>query len=157
VLRTLTAYMRAAVPRLDEPVTTLGRELQLAEAYLQLMQLRMPDRLQFALHVDDAARSLRCPSVALLTLVENAVRHGIDPSEAGGRIDIHVERAGGRCTVRVVDTGLGLGAGASGLGTGLSTLRERLQLTFGAAAHLDLRPRSPHGVCAELDLPAVEA
>jgi LytS/YehU family sensor histidine kinase len=157
VLRTLTAYMRAAVPRLDEPVTTLGRELQLAEAYLALMQLRMPDRLQFAVHVDDAARSLRCPSVTPLTLVENAVRHGIDPSEDGGRIDIHVERAGGRCTVRVVDTGLGLGPGASGLGTGLSTLRERLRLTFGDAAHLDVRARSPRGVCAELDLPAVEA
>lgn len=81
----------------------------------------------------------------------------LDPSEDGGRIDIHVERAGERCTVRVVDTGLGLGTGASGLGTGLSTLRERLQLTFGAAAHLDVRARSPRGVCAELDLPAVEA
>jgi signal transduction histidine kinase len=159
VLRTLTAYMRAAVPRLDEPVTTLGRELQLAEAYLQLMQLRMPDRLQFTLHVDDTARSLRCPSLTLLTLVENAVRHGIDPSEDGGRIDLHVERAGERCTVRVVDTGLGLGlgTGAGGLGTGLSTLRERLQLTFGDAAHLDVRPGSPRGVCAELDLPAIEA
>jgi hypothetical protein len=161
VLRTLTAYMRAAVPRLDEPVTTLGRELQLAEAYLQLMELRMPDRLRFALHVDDAARSLRCPSLTLLTLVENAVRHGIDPSEDGGRIDVHVERAGERCTVRVVDTGLGLGlglgAGTGSLGTGLATLRERLQLTFGGAAHLDVRAGSPRGVCAELDLPAVEA
>jgi len=178
VLRTLTAYLRAAVPRLDEPVTTLGRELQLAEAYLDLMQLRMPDRLQFALHVDDTARSLRCPSVTLLTLVDNAVRHGIDPSEDGGRIDIHVERAGDRCTVRVVDTGLGLGTsagglgtsagglgagagglgtGAGGLGTGLSTLRERLQLIFGDAARLDVRAGSPRGVCAELDLPAVEA
>jgi len=157
VLRTLTAYLRAAVPRLDEPVTTLGRELELVEAYLELMQLRMPDRLQFALHVDAAARSLRCPSVTLLTLVENAVRHGIDPSEDGGRIDIHVERAGARCTVRVVDTGLGLGSGAGGLGTGLATLRERLQLSFGDAARLDLRARSPRGACAELELPAVEA
>jgi hypothetical protein len=157
VLRTLTAYMRAAVPRLDEPVTTLGHELQLAEAYLQLMQLRMPDRLQFALHVDDAARAQRCPSVTLLTLVENAVRHGIDPSEDGGRIDIHVQRTGERCTVRVVDTGLGLGIQPSGLGTGLSTLRERLRLTFGDAAQLHVRPNSPRGVCAELELPAVEA
>jgi Histidine kinase len=157
VLRTLTAYLRAAVPRLDEPVTTLGHELQLAEAYLRLMQLRMPDRLAFALHVDDAARGLRCPSVTLLTLVENAVRHGIDPSEEGGRIDIHVQRTGDRCTVRVVDTGLGLGTGASGLGTGLSTLRERLELLFGDAAQLHVRPQSPRGVCAELDLPAVEA
>ena len=61
------------------------------------MHMRMPDRLQFALHVDESALTLRCPPTTLLTLVENAVRHGIDPSEEGGRIDIDVERRGERC------------------------------------------------------------
>ncbi len=74
--------------------------------------------------------------MTLLTLVENAVRHGIDPSEEGGRIDIHVQRRGDRCVVRVSDTGAGLRQTGNGLGTGLSTLRERLQLTFGGDAQL---------------------
>ena len=136
VLQSLINYLRAAVPRLNEPATTLGRELQLVQAYLELMHMRMPDRLQFALHVDDAALALRCPPMTLLTLVENAVRHGIDPSEEGGRIDISVQRRGDRCLLRVSDTGAGLRQAETGLGTGLSTLRERLQLTFGGDVQL---------------------
>jgi hypothetical protein len=157
VLRSLVAYLRAAVPRLNEAATTLGQELELVEAYLELMHMRMPDRLQFALHVDDAARTLRCPPMTLLTLVENAVRHGIDPSEDGGRIDIHVQRRGDRCAVRVSDTGAGLKAANGGLGTGLSTLRERLQLTFRGDAELRVAAQRTTGVSAELDFPAREA
>jgi two-component sensor histidine kinase len=153
VLRSLIAYLRAAVPRLHEPATTLREELQLVQAYLELMHMRMPDRLQFALHVDDAALAQRCPPMTLLTLVENAVRHGIDPSEEGGRIDIHVRLRGDRCVVRVCDTGVGLRPSGNGLGTGLSTLRERLQLIFGADAELRVSAQEPRGVCAELVLP----
>ena len=156
VLRSLTAYLRAAVPRLHEPVTTFDDELRLVQAYLELMHLRMPDRLEFALVIDDAARALRCPPVTLLTLVENAVRHGIDPSEQGGRIDLHVERRGDRCWVQVRDTGVGLGATDDGQGTGLASLRERLQLIFGPSAVLRVHDQEPRGVCAELELPAVE-
>jgi hypothetical protein len=157
VLRRLVAYLRAAVPRLNEPATTLGQELELVQAYLELMHMRMPDRLQFALHADDAVRALRCPPMTLLTLVENAVRHGIDPSEEGGRIDIQVQRRGDRCVVRVDDTGGGLKPVNGGLGTGLSTLRERLQLTFGGDAELRVAAQQPSGVSAELDFPAREA
>ncbi|KRE89723.1 histidine kinase [Frateuria sp. Soil773] len=162
VLDSLVAYLRAAVPRLHEPAsTTFGQELQLVRAYLELMHMRMPDRLDFALHVDEAALALRCPPMTLLTLVENAVGHGIDPSEDGGRIDVHVRRHGDRCAVRVDDTGVGLRAGGGhaggGLGTGLATLRERLRLGFGADAQLRIGARQPHGVRAELDMPAREA
>jgi signal transduction histidine kinase len=154
VLASLIAYLRAAVPRLHEPVTTLGQELQLVRAYLELMHLRMPDRLQFTWNVDAAALDLRCPPMTLLTLVENAVRHGIDPSEEGGRIEIQVQLKDGRCQVRVSDTGIGLQQTGNGPGTGLSTLRERLQLTFGGDAQLRLSSLEPHGVCAELEFPA---
>ncbi|HVQ24136.1 MAG TPA: ATP-binding protein, partial [Planctomycetota bacterium] len=154
VLRSLVAYLRAAVPRLDEPATTLGREVELVRAYLELMHMRMPDRLQFALHVDEGALGLRCPPMTLLTLVENAVRHGIDPSEEGGRIDIHVERHGERCRLRVLDTGVGLRPSGGSLGTGLAALRERLALIFGDDARLSVTAREPNGVCAEVDLPA---
>ena len=154
VLASLIAYLRAAVPRMHEAATTLGQELDLVRAYLELMQMRMPDRLQFALHIDPAATGLRCPPMTLLTLVENAVRHGIDPSEEGGRIEVDVWLRDGRCLVRVTDTGVGLKLTGGGLGTGLSTLRERLQLAFAGDAQLRLSEVEPHGVCAELDLPA---
>jgi two-component sensor histidine kinase len=154
VLRSLIAYLRAAVPRLNEPATTLGQELQLVQAYLELMHMRMPDRLKFALHVDETARTLRCPPLTLLTLVENAVKHGIDPSEEGGRIDIDVRHAGERCVVRVSDTGVGLQRAGDSLGTGLTTLRERLKLSFGGEAQLRLSELQPHGVCVELEFPA---
>jgi signal transduction histidine kinase len=154
VLQSLIAYLRAAVPRLNETATTLGQELQLVQAYLELMHMRMPDRLQFTLNVDEAALVLRCPPMTLLTLVENAVRHGIDPSEEGGRIDIDVQRRDGRCVVRVTDTGVGLRPSGEGLGTGLSTLRERLQLAFGGDAQLRVSALHPHGARAELEFPA---
>jgi len=154
VLDSLIAYLRAAVPRLDEPATTLGQEVQLVRAYLELMHMRIPDRLQFSLHVDEAAHGLRCPPMAVLTLVENAVRHGIDPSEEGGRIEVNIALRDGRCSARVIDTGVGLQQAGNGLGTGLSTLRERMQLTFGGDARLSLTGVVPHGVCAELDFPA---
>jgi LytS/YehU family sensor histidine kinase len=154
VLRSLIAYLRAAVPRLDDPQTTLGQELQLVQAYLELMHMRMPDRLQFTVHVDPDAQALRCPPMTLLTLVENAVRHGIDPSEEGGRIDILVTRKGDRCLLRVSDTGAGLGQASSSLGTGLSTLRERLELAFGGDAQLRVTAQHPRGVLAEVEFPA---
>lgn len=163
VLDSLIAYLRAAVPRLHEPAANVfSQELQLVRAYLELMHMRMPDRLAFAVHVDEEALPLRCPPMTLLTLVENAVGHGIDPSEDGGRIDVHVQRRGDRCTVRVSDTGIGLRSagdrpGGNGLGTGLATLRERLRLSFGADAQLRISAQQPRGVCAELDMPAREA
>ena len=154
VLATLIAYLRAAVPRLNEPDTTLNDELALVRAYLELMHMRMPDRLQYTLDVDDAALPLRCPPLTLLTLVENAVRHGIDPSEEGGRIEIAVQLWNDHCRVRVSDTGVGLKGTSKGNGTGLSTLRERLEMAFGSAALLRLSPLEPHGAIAELEFPA---
>jgi hypothetical protein len=154
VLRSLTAYLRATVPLLHESTATIERELQLVRPYLELMQMRMPDRLRYAMNVDPSALTVRCPPTTLLTLVENAVRHGIDPSEEGGRIDIDIARHGERCVVRVTDTGAGLRQGANGLGTGLATLRERLQLIFGEAAQLRLTSNDPRGAVVEIDMPA---
>jgi signal transduction histidine kinase len=154
LLRSLTAYLRAAVPLLHESAATIERELQLVRPYLELMQMRMPDRLQYTINVDPSALTVRCPPTTLLTLVENAVRHGIDPSEEGGRIDVDIKRDGDRCVVRVTDNGAGLHESASGLGTGLTTLRERLQLIFGDAAQLRLVAGAPRGAVVEIDMPA---
>lgn len=156
VLRSLVTYLRAAVPAFDEPTTTLDRELQLVRAYLQLMAMRMPDRLRFAFHVDPSALTLQCPPTTLMTLVENAVRHGVDPSEEGGSIDVDVQREGDRCRIRVRDSGVGLRPSDRRAGTGLSTLRESLEMMFDGAAELRVSALEPRGVCAEVQLPARE-
>jgi hypothetical protein len=154
VLDSLIAYLKAAVPRLHEPQSTLGQELELVRAYLEVMHMRMPDRLRFSIEAADEAMGVACPPMALLTLAENAVRHGIDPCEDGGRIDVRVRLEGSLCRAQVADTGAGLGQGAGGLRTGLTNLRERLQLAFGARTSLELRPNEPRGTVAEIVLPA---
>lgn len=155
VLDSLIAYLRAAVPRLNRPEASLADELTLVRAYLDIMQMRMPDRLSVVIDVPAAVLSLACPPMSVLTLVENAVRHGIDPAEEGGEIRITCQQDGATCRIEVADSGIGLRAGAGGLGTGLSTLRQRLSLAFGAAAGLSLAERAGGGVSARLFFPAL--
>ncbi len=149
VLKSLIAYLRAAMPRLHDGEPTLGNELALVGAYLELMQMRMPDRLAYCIDAAPEAQTLRFPAMALLTLVENAVRHGIDPSCDGGRIDVGARCDTGGCRLWVADTGVGLAEHALP-GTGLANLRARLQVFFGAGAELRLSENSPHGLRAEI-------
>jgi hypothetical protein len=153
VLGSLIAYLRAALPQLHEGAPTLAREHALVRAYLELMQMRMPDRLQFAFEIDPSLQAMRLPPMTLLTLVENAVRHGIDPSESGGRIEVGAQRiAGGGVRLWVADSGRGLDDSRPP-GTGLANLRERLAAAYGGRARLELSAVQPQGVRAEIVLP----
>jgi len=157
VLKSLIAYLRAAMPKLHGKSLTLGDEEALVRAYLELMLMRMPDRLRFDLRIDPALRRLRFPPMTLLTLVENAVRHGIDPSEEGGRIDVGGELLpDGRVRLWVADTGVGMSEQAQP-GTGLTNLRQRLQAFYGAGAELELHEVPPHGVRADIVFPSSAA
>ena len=151
VLKSLIAYLRAAMPKLSADATSLGTEADLGRAYLELMHMRMPDRLAWRIDIPAHLRRLAFPPMALLTLIENAIRHGIDPSEAGGAVDVRAWRdsADGRLHVEVVDTGAGLAADAS-TGTGLANLRDRLRVFFDAEARLELHAVDPRGVRAEI-------
>jgi hypothetical protein len=146
VLDSLIAYLRASVPRLDEAASTLARELDLVRAYLQLMQMRMPDRLRFDIRAEGVELALRCPALMLLTLVENAIRHGIDPAEEGGEVKVRVEMRDGRCVARVYDTGVGFRATGGGLGS-----------FFEGRAKLALTSATPRGVVAEIDFPVLQS
>jgi signal transduction histidine kinase len=157
VLDSLIAYLKAAVPQINAPLSTIAQELNLARSYLDVMQMRMPDRLQFSVSVEADTTTLQCPPLTILTLVENSMRHGIDPTEDGGRIDISVRTIGSRCCIEVIDTGCGLTGASSGLGTGLDNLRERLALAFGGQAQLQIRPHSPRGTEAEISFPTTAA
>jgi sensor histidine kinase YesM len=153
VLKSLIAYLRAAMPRLQAGTATLAQELALVHAYLDLMRMRMPDRLQFDIHADPALLPRPFPPMAALTLVENAVRHGIDPLERGGRISVSATRENGGWQVRVYDNGVGMQA-HSRPGTGLSNLRERLIGFYSPAALLILEEHVPQGLCARIVMPA---
>jgi signal transduction histidine kinase len=156
VLKSLSAYLRAALPQLHEGAPTLAKELRLVRAYLELMQMRMPDRLQWSMPEADALADALAeqpfPSMALLTLVENAVRHGIDPSEEGGRIDVGVAIDGAGCRAWVRDTGVGMAEDAQP-GLGLANLRSRVAAYFGPEARLQLSEVQPHGLHAEISWP----
>lgn len=150
VFRSLIAYLRAAMPQLHQRDATLGDEERLVQAYLELMLMRMPDRLAFAIDIDPALRSLPFPQMGLLTLVENAIRHGIDPGCDGGRIEVGARReAGCELHLWVADTGVGLAEGG-GTGAGLRNLRERLQARFGPGANVTLSARQPRGARADV-------
>ena len=152
VLKSLIAYLRAAMPRLHDQVPTLGNEVALVRAYLELMQMRMPDRLSFVVNVDSALLAQRFPAMALLTLVENAVRHGVDPSEQGGHIEVSAAQDGLDLRLWVSDSGVGMAESALA-GTGLNNLRTRIAAFFGPAAELRLSEHVPHGLRAEIFWP----
>lgn len=156
LLSSLTAYLRAAIPHTMDGSSHIAQEVEMTRAYLDIMRTRMPDRLRFDLRVDDAALSLRCPSLLLLTLVENAVRHGIDPSEEGGSIDISITLAERSCRIKVENTLATPSRSAEralpGLGSGLAALRERLRLSYGATASL-LTERGAHHFLARIEIP----
>jgi len=150
VFRSLIAYLRAAVPRLQHEDATLEDEERLVRAYLELMHMRMPDRLAFTIDVDASLRAMHFPPMSLLTLVENAIRHGIDPCCDECRVEVGARRIDSqRVQLWVADTGLGMSENA-GEGTGLANLRARLKASFGDDARLEFSEQPPHGLRADV-------
>ncbi len=156
MLESFTDYLRASLANLRTERSTVGRELELAEAYLQLMQLRMEDRLHFMIGADDAARRVMIPPLLLQPLVENAIQHGLEPKVDGGRIDIEARLDGDVLELVVCDDGLGPDAPPrrqpAGNGLALANIRQRLQGLHGRAAALTIDALQP-GTRATLRLP----
>ena len=149
----LIAFLRASLKEMRSEQATLGAEFKLVEAYLQVMQPRLGARLRYSLSLPDALVSVSVPSMILLTLVENAIKHGIEPALRGGDVNVSALQAGGNVVIRVVDTGAGMSA-APGAGVGLDNVRHRLQLVHGAAASLTLSDNDHgDGVAAEIVIP----
>jgi sensor histidine kinase YesM len=152
----LIRFLRAATPSLRRAATTLGDERRMIAAYLAIMRTRLPGRLAFRLDIAEGLRGIAVPPGMLITLVENAVKHGIELAPDGGLIHVSARRRpdpDGRLELSVVDTGAGLGAGAPGQGIGLANIRERLELLYGARAGLELEENTPRGFVARVLLP----
>lgn len=153
MLTSLISYLRAALPTMREPGSTLGREVELARAFLRILQMRMGERLSFSIDADEALGSARVPPMVLPTLVENAIKHGLSPLPEGGHIDIRARADGERhLVIDVVDNGAGF-SGSSGSGVGLANTRSRLAALYGTDASLSLAMASPRGVVATVRLP----
>jgi sensor histidine kinase YesM len=117
------------------------------------MQMRMGKRLQYRLDVPEDMYKLQVPPLGILTLVENAVKHGIDAMPEGGLLQIIVTRTERKLVIRVLDNGAGFGSEVGG-GMGLANLRERISTQYGERAMLSLNHRKPSGVEAILTIPA---
>lgn len=137
MLSHLIDYLRAAVPAMRGGTSTLGRELALARAYLSIMQFRMGDRLQFSVDAPSELSAHELPPTVIGTLIENAIKHGLEPAARGGRIDVRAWAQNRKLHIDVADTGVGFTASA-GSGVGLANARERLSLIYGTEAELDL-------------------
>jgi sensor histidine kinase YesM len=153
----LVEYLRAALPHLRASSTTLRKEVGLAEAYLNILRMRMGPRLAFTIDVPDEVAMHPFPPNLLISLVENAIKHGIEPSATGGTVAVRARREGRMLLVVVEDTGRGLGndlaKGGRAGGVGLANIRERLAALYGTQAQFSLERGVPAGARATLAIP----
>lgn len=149
-LRMTLAGSRALVHPLEAEFARLGD-------YLALMAVRMGERLACTLDLPEDLRTAQVPPLVLQPLVENSIRHGLEPRVEGGEITVRARREGDRLVIEVRDTGAGLGGmpshAADDEGFGLAQVRERLATLYGAQAALTLQPNPGGGACAVLTLP----
>jgi signal transduction histidine kinase len=153
MLDSLIQYLRAALPQMRESSTRLGREIEMARAFLDIQKVRMGSRLGYAIEVPESLNDREFPPMMLITLVENAVKHGVDPSCESVTITIRAAESEETLRVSVEDTGEGIKPKKGG-GVGLANIRDRLKALYGGAAHLVIEERAPHGVIASIEVPA---
>src|SRR5688572_3046098 len=155
MLGNLITYLRHSLPRTDSQESTLGEEVERARAYLEILKIRMGPRLDLQIDVPRHLLAMPFPAMMLQTLVENAIKHGLEPRTGGGTVWILAKEAEGRVAVTVADDGQGFGApSAGGTGIGLRNVRERLRLAHGADASLSVVANFPSGVAATITVPA---
>lgn len=154
----LIQYLRSSLPRMRQTVSTVAQEIELVVAYLNILKMRMGERLSFSIDVSEAARSVSFPPMMLPSLVENAIKHGLEPKREGGSIEIVARVVGTKLLLSVADTGRGLSAAGETVGgVGLTNIRERLAALYGDAASLTLEQRPEKGVIATISLPLAGA
>lgn len=154
--RSLIKYLRAVLPQMRDNalVTNLGREADMVLAYLNLLKMRMEERLTVDFDIPEGLRTAAFPPMMLQSMVENAIKHGLEGKPEGGTLKVRAEVAHNKLRVIVADDGLGFGALPSdGTGLGLLTIRERLKLLHGDQAQLRIAANSPSGVIATIEVP----
>ena len=156
--RNLIALLRASMPTMREAnaagVRDLGRELAVIRPYLEILKVRMEDRLQTEIDIPDGLLSAEFPPMMIQSLVENAIKHGLEPKAEGGSLKVRAEVLHGKLAITVADTGLGFGrAATAGTGVGLANIRERLSLLYGGRASVTIAANQPSGTVVTITVP----
>jgi signal transduction histidine kinase len=152
MLDSLIRYLETALPRMRHGGSTLERDAELIESFLRIQQIRMGRRLAFSIDIPRGLRSRAVPPMMLMTLVENAVKHGIAPRPRGGLIRVAARVEADHLILSVADTGVGFGS-SSGVGIGLANISARLAAEFGDRARLSLENNELGGATATIRLP----
>ncbi|MBC3920587.1 histidine kinase [Undibacterium sp. CY18W] len=155
MLGNLITYLRHSLPRTEDTASSIGEELERSIAYLDIMKIRMGARLNIQIQVPAELKALPFPMMMLQTLVENAIKHGLEPKTGGGTIWIIARQHEGNVAVTVADDGNGLGAEIGGTGIGLKNVRERLRLAYANTASFVLVGNFPSGVAATITVPVI--
>ena len=153
----LIQYLRRSLPSAQDEMSTLGAELERALAYLEILKIRMGERLQVQVDVPEPLRATPWPAMMLQTLVENAIRHGLEPRTGGGTVWIRARATDDGVAVTVADDGEGFNGRTSGTGIGLRNVRERLRLRYNGDATLSVIANFPAGVAATITVPPTAA
>jgi sensor histidine kinase YesM len=152
MLLDLTKYLRTSLSRTLPEKTTLSQELSMLKAYLDIQKIRMDERLNYEIDVPDYLWQHTFPPMLLQPLVENAVRHGLEPKVEGGKITIRATRKDDHLRIEVADTGLGL-SDCDQPNVGIANVRERLHLLFGEKGRLMIEENQPQGIRAVIEVP----
>ena len=151
--KSLIRYLRSALPQMREGMrATLGQQLNLSNAFLEIMAIRMEARLRSVVDVPEGLKSAVFPPMMLQTLVENAIKHGLEPKTTGGTLSIGAEIVDGQLAVHVIDDGMGFAPKAEG-GVGLANIRERLKAMYKDRAELIISVPPLGGTCATIKVP----
>ncbi|XHS79143.1 sensor histidine kinase [Burkholderiaceae bacterium UC74_6] len=158
--KNLIALLRASMPTMREANATgvrdLGRELAVIRPYLEILKVRMEERLVTTIDVPEGLHSAEFPPMMIQSLVENAIKHGLEPKAEGGSLTVKAEIVHGKLVVCVADTGLGFGrAATAGTGVGLANIRERLNLLYGGKASVTVAENQPSGTRVTITVPYV--
>jgi sensor histidine kinase YesM len=145
-------YLRTSLAKIRGQDTTLGHEMEMIRAYLNIFKVRMEDRLKFCIDLPEHLTDIAFPPMLLQPLVENAIKHGLEPKIDGGEILVTAEEKNGILRLAVVDTGMGI-TRDSHSGLGLSNVRERLVSMYDNRAKFILEENQPCGVIAILEVP----
>jgi len=153
MLGNLIVYLRHSLPRAEESMSTVGEELERTRAYLEILRIRMGERLALQIQVRETLRGVPFPPMMLQTLAENAIKHGLEPVPGGGTIWIFAREADGKLGLTVADDGRGFSEDGGGTGIGLKNVRERLRLAYGDSAAFSIVANFPRGVAATITVP----
>ena len=151
--QSLIRYLRSSMPQMREGGRpTLGQQVEMCNAFLDIMAVRMEDRLHAVVNVPEGLKSAVFPSMMLLTLVENAIKHGLEPRASGGNMEIGAEVADGELAVHVEDDGVGFSPKGDS-GVGLTNIRERLKALYQGRAELIITVPRTGGTRATIKVP----